>query len=250
MTPSQSLADAFVPSRIQKPGEGPLNMFLCNRTDIGRIQGSKSSGIATQPTVLSYPDREQPKPWTPKQWRAAPARQVLPYASPLHDGSTTRWTRMSTLAGIVDRGEKQVELGKRYRFVTQTTVGVRLAFELLGVAGGSTLRPGFEVFDLPERPGAWTQVWAQDFVDEWSVRISNPYFESWAQLSVELVPFPKRFRNFPLQRLIFTLEGHGSPFLPGASEEDDQTLLPEGSSEVIGPCQVRAEAGSFSLDEG
>ncbi len=247
MTQPNSLADSFASPLVQQPGEGYFVAFLCNRTNIGRIAGSATRGIGTQLTELSYPDREQPKPWTPKEWRAIGPNQVLPFASPLHNGSSTRWVPMAGLAGIADRGSKQVETGKRYRFVTETTVGVRLCFELLGVEGGSTIRPGFEVFDLPARPGAWTQIWATDFIDEWSLRISNPYFESWARLSVELVPFAKRVDSTPFQRLMFSIEGHGNFQLPKMHGDGDLPWMEETPAPV-GPCHVRADEGTFTVE--
>jgi hypothetical protein len=122
------------------------------------------------------------------------------------------WTQQAGYAGcvwIADMSSNAVAAGKTYAFAVDLLSNwIQLYFLLTGGSSGTTVLPGFGLFNLVTNPGAWTYRTPPQFTGKWRIGLLSPYSDAPIWLSVEYAP-PKQYLSSPglESRLIFTLTG-------------------------------------------
>ena len=200
--------------------QGPMGIFLSNQTDWGYTtsimepEGIGGISVGGTPPTLTYGGGGQPPPpWTqgtdwkvaPDLWQLMPAQFVTP--------SPPVWTTAGStcVMSVTDRSSNKVALGAQYvfdqRFVVAGTV-LGIHYTVSGVAGGSTVLPGFGLWDLRSNPGAWTYLTPTTFDGTWSIQLRSDDFLTYATLSVTYAPYSTMNNGGPaMSRLFYSVSG-------------------------------------------
>jgi hypothetical protein len=222
---------------------GPMGIFLCNRTDVGDTNSITTpptllSGIDTSPqeATLTYGAGQPPPPWVQgTDWKvpAALSYAVLPDQFPLAL-SAGFWVLAGSacVMSVSDRSANRVALGAQYvfdqPFFLQGTA-LSMHFTISGIAGGSTVLPGFGLWNLGSRPGAWTYVTPTSFDGVWSIQLRSDDFFDYATLSVTYVRYSTLNSAPSMSRLFYSVSGSANatfPFPVTASHVIDAAPLP------------------------
>lgn len=84
---------------------------------------------------------------------------------------------------------------------------IQLYFKLTGSTAGTTVLPGFGVWNLPVQPGAWTYLTPTEFTDAWQIEILSENSVAPVLLSVVYAP-PTHYRDaIETSKLVFTVSG-------------------------------------------
>lgn len=175
------------------------------------IYGGTVYGMQVGFNSITYgPPNELPPAWTAgNQYSAISSTQVPGFGAMVPQGSG--WTRQAGYAGcaqIADMSSNGVVAGKTYAFAVDLQSNwIQLYFLLTGGSSGTTVLPGFGLFNLVKNPNAWTYVTPTQFTGEWQIGLLSPFSDAPVWLSVEYA-HPKQYGSTGLQsRLIFTCTG-------------------------------------------
>lgn len=211
--------------------EGVLEIGLKTIWNISNyMPGSGSiAGLPISFNMLTYgPVDQPPPPWvegSSGQYQAMQNGTAYGFGAMLPNPSPQQptWIGQAGVAETVyvgDMSSASVQTGKTYAFTVN--VGgywIQLYCMITGVPDGSTLIPGFGLWNLGTNPHAWTYVKPGDFSSgEWQISLLSPTSFSPVQLAVEYAP-PKNYGQGVEARLIFTCSGDGvtsSPWYPGS----------------------------------
>lgn len=187
--------------------QGPMNVFLNNQTDM------RFSLDPSQATLKNDTSPTPPPAWVlGRDWQVLSAylsQPPWPYpqAQPL-----TGVTGCANVIAIANRGTSSVKAGGVYicdqpLYIPNTSISMH--FTISGVAGGSTVLPGFGLFNLVSNPGAWTYVTPTDFDGSWSIQLRSPDYFNLATLSVSYVPYGWQSWIGASSRLFYSVAGSG-----------------------------------------
>jgi hypothetical protein len=166
-------------SDVTFQASGPMTVFFRNDIDQygGVYNGTRYGGTGIDPikASLHYLPVEQPPPrWIQNSdWSVPSYPGVFPYLvmpSRMGQGSVAPLS-------INERGPKKVVPGASYVFDQPITPGtytlISLHFNIVGVEGGSTIAPGFGLYNLITHPNAWTYIYPLpgEFTGGWSVQL-------------------------------------------------------------------------------
>ncbi len=213
--------------------KGPMGIFLCNRTDNGGANAittvpTNLSGMWTMPQQASLTFIGQPPPaWVQgTDWKipTVPAGNFYALAQDQFPSPTSNTSSLWRQGGstcvmsITDRSSNKVVQGAQYIFDQPCQVGsgtqISLHFIISGVTGGSTVLPGFGVWNLKSRPGAWTFLSPTSFDGVWSVQLRSDDFLDYATLSVTYVPFNTLTSGPAMSRLFYSVSGSARATYP------------------------------------
>jgi hypothetical protein len=212
--------------------QGPMYVYLNNQTDMV---------FQLDPTqaTLGYGSSPTPPPvWVQgKDWQVLSAALNLPPWQYPQSPTFTVPTGSANVIGIANRGTSSVAARGEYVFDQQffiTGTRISMHFTISGVSGGSTVLPGFGLWNLGSNPGAWTYVTPTVFDGSWSIQLRSPDCYNLATLSVSYVPYG--WMN-PLQRatsrLFYSVAGSGSLFAsvaPFPSNVEDKPACSTGEA--------------------
>lgn len=223
--------------------KGPMGIFLCNRTDYGggSAPGSASPsfwGIFTAPqqASLTFGPGQPPPPWVQgTDWNVppgsvySPAQDQFP-VSPI----STDWGLggSACVMSVSDRSNEKAVPGKQYVFDQPFGLGgtwLSMHFTISGMAGGSTVLPGFGLWNLGSSPGAWTYLTPTSFDDVWSIQLRSDDFFDYATLSVTYVRYSTLNLAPAMSRLFYSVSGSAQatfPFSFPASQVIDEARVP------------------------
>lgn len=222
--------------------KGLMGIFLCNRTDLGAATSitappTSQDGLYTDPqqATLTYGAGQPPPPWVQgTDWRVLPgSAEILPDQFPLSNGRGF-WAPAGSacVMSVSDRSPNRVALGAQYVFdqpiVVASTV-ISIHFTISGVAGGSTVLPGFGLWNLGSSPGAWTYVTPASFDGVWSIQLRSDDFFDYATLSVTYVHYSTLNNGGAMSRLFYSVSGSANatfPFALTASQVAGEARVP------------------------
>jgi len=167
--------------------QGPMRVFFTNNTDNGGTNGfpldvnSPSYSffgpyMQSQQAALTYgPPGTPPPPWTRgTDWDVIASKSVAPVNFPVVAGGQYGYSAGNAeVLRISDRSPSKVALGGQYTFdLPFGIIATHLSIHLIvtGVAGGSTVLPGFGLWNLGSNPHAWTYLTPTAFDGTWSTR--------------------------------------------------------------------------------
>jgi hypothetical protein len=210
--------------------KGPMRIILSNQTDRGGTLGFPLlmgnplpnypfSGLApnvSQATLTYGPSGNPPPPWVlGKDWKLfASGLAVPPLQFPVvynQYGGNPAWPiGNAEVLLVADRSAAKVALNGQYIFDLPFTTGgslLSIHFTLNGLAGGSTVLPGFGLFNLGSNPGAWTYVTPIAFDGIWSIQLRSDDFFNYATLSLCYVRYSNTGRFGWTSRLVYSVSG-------------------------------------------
>jgi hypothetical protein len=230
---------------------GPMAVFFRNDADqrAGVYNGTRWGGTGIDPTKvrLQYlPIVQPPPPWVQNtDWSIAGApAQPFPYqAMPSRMGQGS----VQPLY-INERGPAKVVSGASYLFDQPITPGsytlISLHFKIVGVPGGSTVVPGFGLFNLISNPNAWSYIYPMPgtFDGDWSIQLRSVDFYDLMTLRASYVRSAFLMGvGLPVSRLCYQISGSSMVALPipnngNASQQkpDEDAAHEPGALEVIG----------------
>ncbi len=229
--------------------QGPMRVFLSNQTDLGGTTGFPLQletpgtrpfyGLSTNstyvPTLTYGPAGNLPPPWNQgTDWITLPSGLAVPplqmpvifstaynIAYPIGNAETFL---------IADRSNNKVALNGQYIFDFPFLAGggtwLSIHFVITGVAGGSTVLPGFGLYNLGSNPGAWTYIAPTEFDGSWSIQLRSDDFFNYLTLSLSYVRFSDTNQFGPMSRLVYAASGIGSCNVPldfGAKKQPSAT---------------------------
>jgi hypothetical protein len=133
---------------------------------------------------------------------------------------------------IVDMSTQQVVPGKFYYLKVDcfgakgNAVYLRLYAAISGSAAGSTVLPGFGLYNLSSAPGAWAYITPAVFDGyEFSISVNNPYFAEPLDLTVRYQPL--RFLNWfsNASRLSYSVSGGTWSSYPNAGTPEHEPAV-------------------------
>jgi hypothetical protein len=221
--------------------KGLMGIFLCNRTDLGSATSitappTLQNGLYTDPqkATLTYGAGQPPPPWVQgTDWRVLPgSASILPDQFPLSNGQGF-WAPAGSacVMSVSDRSANRVALGAQYVFdqpIFLESTGISIHFTISGVAGGSTVLPGFGLWNLGSSPGAWTYVTPTSFDGVWSIQLRSDDFFDYATLSVTYVRYSTLNNGPTMSRLFYSVSGSANTTFPFAIT----------ASQVVGEARV------------
>jgi len=202
------------------------------------------SGLIKYAEVSSFPHDAPPPPWTEgNQWTALyPKGATIPF-------QYQRYGALPFLK-INDLSNQSIPENKGYAFAAFAAGGIGNSvgyFELHGVAGGSTVLPGFGLYNLVSNPKAWTYIKPQNFTGIFTLSWLFPYFLVPVTATVQYAP-PQDSWN--TGRLMYSWDYVYQYYPPspndkyndvdaacslmGASDEYDMVKLPRGMEPDFG----------------
>jgi hypothetical protein len=195
---------------------GSLLVSVRNDTNVTLLRAGNPSpiGISLTPNVPTYGPKEQPPPpWSDgKEYQAFKNAMALTFGI-VWSAPAPVWGRgAQRVVRVNDMSAKSVLANKTYEFTVDTPIGpnpsVRVFWAITGVAGGSTLVPGFGLFNLATSPGLWTYVTPPSFTGRWAIELLNQFFAEPVTLGVVYVP-PRHveFEGDDVARLTFSIAG-------------------------------------------
>ncbi len=226
--------------------QGPMRIILSNQTDLGGTSNfpapmsslaSVSSGlnVYTNQASLTYGGSgTPPQPWVKgTDWKVTPNSQLAPVGFPVATDNEPKTVRLAGSAApllVASRAAGKVALGGQYVFdlpffVRGTYLSVH--FTILGVTGGSTVLPGFGLFNLGSNPRAWTYVTPTAFDGIWSLLLRSDDFLDYARLAVTYVPYGGTNQFGPTSRLVYSVSGLTTCYGGGIAQGEER---PEHSS--------------------
>jgi hypothetical protein len=227
--------------------QGPMGILFANKTDLGMFNSNpiygyvQGVGIPGSGAQLSYSPTPPSTPWTPgTNWKGLPVSPLgavvpswqFPVQSTLNGDEVTSMFGSLCVLGVVDRSSSQVALGESYILDLQFIIGgtyMSMHFAITGVAGGSTVSPGFGLMNVGSKPG-WTYYLATAFHDTWSLQLRSDDFLDFATLSVTYVPYSSLNTGGSMSRLFYSISGscpNGNTFSRCSPASADQTIVPE-----------------------
>jgi len=206
--------------------QGPMRVFFTNNTDNGGTNGfpldvnSPSYSffgpyMQSQQAALTYgPPGTPPPPWTRgTDWDVIASKSVAPVNFPVVAGGQYGYSAGNAeVLRISDRSPSKVALGGQYTFdLPFGIIATHLSIHLIvtGVAGGSTVLPGFGLWNLGSNPHAWTYLTPTAFDGTWSIELRSDDFLGYATLSLTYVRYSGTSRFGPMSRLVYSVSGIG-----------------------------------------
>jgi hypothetical protein len=120
---------------------------------------------------------------------------------------------------VSDRSANRVALGAQYVFDQPFGLGgtwLSMHFTISGIAGGSTVLPGFGLWNLGSNPGAWTYLTPDSFDGVWSIQLRSDDFYDYATLSVTYVNYSTLNIGGAMSRLFYSVSGSANARFPFA----------------------------------
>ena len=214
--------------------QGPMGVFLSNQTDFGGenailTPSTYSTGIYPIPSQVSLgygPSGNPPPPWTAgTDWKVISADStvgltLLPNTFPVNFPNLAWWyaSGSSCVMSVTDRSDNKVALGGQYVFDLPFMAGpgttLSMHYTVSGVSGGSTVLPGFGLWNLNSNPGAWTYVAPTSFDGVWSLQLRSDDFLNYATLSVAYVNYSPMNMGPTMSRLFYSVSGNNSVTFP------------------------------------
>ncbi len=252
MTTKSQLASADPTFETQ----GPMGVFLCNRTDNGGANAITTvptafSGMWTYPqkALLTYGNIQPPPPWVQgTDWQVptvstggayALAQDQFPSST---SSNPPNWRQggSACVMSVSDRSSQKVLPGFQYFFDQPLLVGdgtqLSIHFTISGTGTGSTVVPGFGLWNLISRPGAWTYLYPVSFDGIWSIQLRSDDFLDFATLSVTYVPY-STLRSAPaMSRLFYSVSGSARavyPFKIATAQAVDGEPVPDSSIDIF-----------------
>jgi hypothetical protein len=239
---------------------GAMGVFFSNQTDWGWITatGAPAGGTGVDPSqaTLQYlPLDMPPPPWRRgSDWQTFGQKVVLPpWQLPVPAASSTNvWMSGSGMPLLIaERGPSRAVPGGTYLFNQPVTPGaytlISLHFMVVGGEHGSTVQPGFGLFNLVSRPNAWTYVYPEGgFTGSWSLPLRTVDFFTWATLSVSYVPFSIVAGSGPISRLCYSVSGQ-SRIAFTTVQGAEPLELQEDAGHEPGPIEIGADPSTYRL---
>lgn len=200
---------------------------LTNLTYVNR--GNPPSGLPVNPNPPTYtPLNQPPPPWTQGKQYHASNRTAYTYGALLQDTyGNAGAAGLVDPVWITDMSSQTVLTNKQYRFTVDTPISsapsVRLFWEISGVSGGSTVMPGFGLYNLLTAPDTWTYVRPPEFTGNWSIELANPAYAEPVTLSVSYIAV-SWVADFigNMSRLAFTIAGGTLTGFPQSDQPGEQ----------------------------
>lgn len=223
--------------------QGAMGILFANKTDYSVFNSSLNTfvqGVAISDTgaQLSYGSTPPPTPWIlGTNWNYIPGSSMVPswqfpvQSTFLSQAFTSLFGTLCVL-GVADRSSSQVALGESYTLdLPFTVLGTALSIHLVitGVAGGSTVSPGFGLRNLGSNPG-WTYLLPVSFDGTWSLQLRSDDFLDFATLSVTYVPYSHLNQGGSMSRLFYSVSGscpNNTTFSGCYPIPSGQTTVPE-----------------------
>lgn len=213
--------------------QGPMRVFLSNQTDLGGTNAfpflmlnppnTPFFGFGTGgnylPSLTYGPAGNPPPPWNQgSDWQVlASGLAIPPLQMPIvyQNGSTTQAYPVGNAEAvyIADRSNNLVVTNGQYILDFPFVVGgtwLSIHFVITGVAGGSTVLPGFGLYNLGSNPGAWTYLAPTSFDGLWSIQLRSDDFFNYLTLSLSYVRYSDTNPLGPMSRLVYAASGLGA----------------------------------------
>jgi hypothetical protein len=211
--------------------KGPMGIFLCNQTDFGGANAILTPPtdvygmyiVPTQASLTYGPAGQLPPPWVQGTDWKVPSVPPVYYRLPpfqLATANTYWWSPFGStcVMSVSNRSSNKVALGAQYVFDQPLTLGsgtlISIHFKILGVAGGSTVLPGFGLWNLVSSPGAWRYFDPVSFDGVYSLQLRTDDFLDYATLSVTYVRYSPLSAGPTMSRLFYSVSGHSRVTFP------------------------------------
>jgi len=244
---------------------GAMGVFFSNQTDWGgaTATGSPGGGTGVDPSqaTLQYLPLDSPPPTWQRgsDWRTFGQKVVLPPSQltvPV-PGSSNIWMSGNGMPlYITERGPSKAVPGGTYLFNQPVTPGaytlISLHFMIVGGDRGSTVQPGFGLFNLVSRPNAWTYIYPEGgFTGSWSVPLRTVDFFTYATLSVSYVPYSDLIGPGPMSRLCYGVSGQSrivfNVWNTAQGAEPEAPAPQEDAGHEPGPIEIAADPSTYRL---
>jgi hypothetical protein len=234
---------------------GGMLVVLKNLTNLTSVYSNpaSSTGLPVQPNPPTYTPLNQPPPaWTQgKQYRVW-NQPAYTYGSLIPiDYNLSTAAGVAQAVKIMDMSSQTVVTNKQYQFTVDTPISgppsVRLFWNISGVSGGSTVMPGFGLYNLVTAPGAWTYLTPPTFTGNWSIELANPQYAEPVTLSVSYISLSYVSDYGNVSRLAFTIAGGGVTYIPNLqSEQPGEQWSPEHTDDSH-PQEILSPTSSYQL---
>jgi hypothetical protein len=190
---------------------GGLAVSLKNLTNCsGQWASGQAIGITLAPPVVTYGPPAQPPPAWTSGTQYTPYPGIAPmFGSPQTFAGNTFANGLYQTLWIPDLSSQAVVPGKLYYFAIgcSAQTNAQLYLVLSGGTDGTTVLPGFGLYNLITAPRRWTYLTPQAFTGEYSLDVNNPAYAETLTLSVRYQP-PRWVNNFQMaSRLAYSISG-------------------------------------------
>lgn len=171
--------------------------------------GGTLSGMLVAFDSITYGPANAPPPAWVKgtQYQAMGPTQVPGFGAMIPFNGYTMQAGYAGVLYIPDMSGNSVLSGKTYTLTVD--VGyywIQLYFMITGTGAGSTVLPGFGLWNLGTNPHAWTYVTPEQFTGQWEIGLLSPSSDAPVWLSIEYAP-PKQYGSGIASKLVFTCRG-------------------------------------------
>jgi hypothetical protein len=220
---------------------GKLKVMLRLDWNVGstNLKGALLGGMPLAFDEIVYgPAKEPGSGWTAgtQYWSPAKGGKVAGFGLPLSDpdyyGNAFAQAGYANAFMVYDMSTATVAPDKTYAVtVGVVSSGILLYFLVAGALAGSSILPGFGLWNLDTKPKAWTYLTPIEFDGLWEITLLSPSSDVPMLLSIEYAP-PRDYlgQNQLESRLVFTFRGgtvfgqnYGSSVdpLPHAPDDDE-----------------------------
>lgn len=222
-------------SNVTAQTSGQLSVWL--KLDWNTLWTNSSTTVGGMPVTpfdsIQYgPASEPPPAWTlNQQYSSASYPNGVPgFGAFIPNGQGNLQFGYAFLGSILDMSSNSVVNGKTYAVTTDLMSDwLQLYFVVSGTPAGSTVLPGFGLYNLASNPGAWTYVTPEQFTGEWQIGLLTYNSVAPVWLKVEYAPPRVYYYESPLTaKVIFTCTGGWQVLL--ASDESGAAILTGGST--------------------
>lgn len=211
---------------------------------------ARVSSIVTSSATLTYGSTPLPPP---------PWNRGADWATPTPTVYDVKAGAVVQALAIRDRSTNMVVPNANYYFAQPFTISqqtlLSLYFVLSGVEGGSTIVPGFGLFNLGTNPNAWTYVTPTGPLVNFtfSIGLRADDFFSFATLTVQYVPYSYIVPGgYSVSRLVYTITGcAGDAFAPPSPPWWPSNAVDAGAdAQQPRPIELVDASGEYSLTKG
>lgn len=197
-------------SDLTLQANGQLNVLLkldWNASGIYNL--GQLTGMRVAFDSIKYgPPNEPPPTWTPKkQYSAINSPNIPGFGAMIPRQGYSQQAGYAGVVMIPDMSINTVVSGKTYAFTVNVMYNwIQLYFLITGTPTGSTLLPGFGLWNLNTNPNAWSYIHPEQFTGEWEIELLSPQSAAPVWLSIEYAA-AKDYGQGSIAKLIFSCTG-------------------------------------------